>query len=374
MTASAKLVLADGTIYAGTPYAATGTVFGQLVFDTTMTGYQHSLTNPANAHTLLVFTFPHIGNVGVNDADAESDTYWPAGVVIREPARVRSNWQSERNLDTELTAAGVVGIAGIDTRALTRHIAEAGQIVAGIFAGDDAEASDAELVAQVRQGSKPATPQLLDRVTTGTAYEVTADNPKHTVALIDLGVRRATINQLVGRGNTVKVLPASATIDDVTAANVDGVVFSSGPGNPAETAAQIELATALLDAKTPVLGIGLGHQIIARALGYDTVLMAKAQRGPNQPVYDVASGQSIITTQNHEFAVIAPQGTATAPHATYGEVTVTQYSLNDKSVEALRAEGLPVITVQYYPENTAVAVDEAHPVFDTFATLMATGN
>lgn len=374
MSASAKLVLADGTIYAGTTYAATGSVFGQLVFDTTMTGYQHSLTNPANAHTLMVFTFPHIGNVGVNDAEAESDTYWPAGVVIREPARVRSNWQSERDLDADLTAAGVVGIAGIDTRALTRHIANAGQVAAGIFAGDDAEAPDAELVAKVREWSKPATEQLLAEVTTGTAYEVAATNPQHTVALIDLGVRRATITQLVERGNTVKVLPASATIDDVTAANVDGVVFSSGPGNPADATAQIELATALLDAKTPLLGIGLGHQILARALGYETVLMGQAQRGPNQPVYDVASGQSIITTQNHEYAVVAPQGTAPAPNATYGEVTVTQYSLNNKSVEALRAEVLPVLTVQYYPENTAVAVDEAHPVFDAFAALMTTGN
>ena len=169
------------------------------------------------------------------------------------------------------------------------------------------------------------------------------------------------------------MLPANATADDIAAAKVDGVVFSSGPGNPAQATAQIELATALLDAKTPLLGIGLGHQIIARALGYDTALLAQAQRGPNQPVYDVASGQSIITTQNHQYAVVAPHGTSTAPNATYGEVTVTQYSLNDQSVEALRAEALPVVTVQYYPENTAVTVTETHPVFDTFAVLMATG-
>ncbi|HEY4534451.1 MAG TPA: glutamine-hydrolyzing carbamoyl-phosphate synthase small subunit [Enteractinococcus sp.] len=373
MSASAKLVLADGTIYAGTPYAATGTAYGQLVFDTTMTGYQHSLTNPSNAHTLLVFTFPHIGNVGVNDHEAESDHYWPAGVIIREPSRIRSNWQSERDLETDLIAAGVVGIAGIDTRALTRSILGAGQIAAGIFAGEDALASDADLVAKVREWATPATEQLLAEVTTHIPYEVIAQDPKHTVAVIDLGVRRSTINQLVERGMTVKVLPASATADDIATAQVDGVVFSSGPGNPAEANAQVELATALLDAKTPLLGIGLGHQVIARALGYQTVLMDQAQRGPNQPVYDIASGQSLITNQNHQYAVDAPQGTATAPNTGYGDVTVTQYSLNDNSVEALRAEALPVITVQYYPENTAVAVDEAHPVFDTFATLMATG-
>src|SRR5699024_5244276 len=164
-----------------------------------------------------------------------------------------------------------------DTRALTRRIAGTGQVAAGIFAGDDAQATDAELVAQVRNWSKPATEQLLAEVTTGTAYDVVAETPQHTVALIDLGVRRSTINQLVQRGNTVKVLPASATAEDIAEAKVDGVVFSSGPGNPAEATAQIELATALLDAKTPLLGIGLGHQIIARALGYDTALLAQAQ-------------------------------------------------------------------------------------------------
>ena len=373
MSASAKLVLADGTIYAGTSYAATGAVFGNLIFDTTMTGYQHSLTNPANVGTIMVFTFPHIGNVGVNDADAESDQYWPAGVVVRDPARVRSNWQSERSLVEDLTTFGVVGISGIDTRALTRHVRRSGQIAAGIFGGADAQVTDAELVAQVRAWQPPSTAQLLEAATTDEAYEVAADQPQATVALIDLGVRRATITQLVQRGNTVKVMPASTTIEELTAANVDGVVFSSGPGNPAEATDQIRLAAALLDARMPVLGIGLGHQIVAAALGYASTLLPQAQRGPNQPVFDVASGQSLITNQNHHYAVDAPMGTHPAPNAGYGDVTVTQHSLNDHSVEALRAEELPVLTVQYYPENTALAVDEPHPVFDAFATLMATG-
>lgn len=373
MSASAKLVLADGTIYAGTSYAATGAVFGNLIFDTTMTGYQHSLTNPANVGTIMVFTFPHIGNVGVNDADAESDRYWPTGVVVRDPARTRSNWQSERSLVDDLMTAGVVGISGIDTRALTRHIRRSGQVAAGIFGGADAQATDAELVAQVRAWQPAATAQLLETVTTDEAYDVAADQPQATVGLIDLGVRRATITQLVQRGNTVKVMPASTTIEELTAANVDGVVFSSGPGNPAEATDQIALAAALLDAQTPVLGIGLGHQIVAAALGYASTLLPQAQRGPNQPVFDVASGQSLITNQNHHYAVDAPLGTHAAPNTSYGEVTVTQHSLNDHSVEALRAEQLPVLTVQYYPENTALAVDEPHPVFDEFATLMATG-
>jgi carbamoyl-phosphate synthase small subunit len=373
MSASAKLVLADGTIYAGTNYAATGVVFGQLIFDTTMTGYQHSLTNPANVNSLMVFTFPHIGNAGVNDADAESGRYWPAGVIMREPARVHSNWQAERALEPDLVAAGVVGIAGLDTRALTRHIRRNGVVTAGIFTGTAAESSDAELVTQVRQWEEPTTAQLLQNVTTDTTYTVAAEQPKATIGLIDLGVRRATITQLTQRGNTVTVMPAHTTAKEIAAANLDGVVLSSGPGNPADATDQIALVTDLLQAQTPLLGIGLGHQIIAHALGYATTLMPQAHRGPNQPVYDVSSGQSLITTQNHQYAVEAPLGTHPAPSAEYGDVTVTQYSLNDQSVEALRAEQLPVLTVQYYPENTALAVDEAHPVFDAFAALLATG-
>lgn len=373
MSTSAKLVLADGTIYAGTSYAATGSVYGQLVFDTTMTGYQHSLTNPANAATIMVFTFPHIGNVGVNAADAESDTYWPNGVVVRDPARVRSNWQSERALDEVLTEANVVGIANIDTRSLTRHIASLGQIAAGIFAGDDAATSDDALIAKVRAWQHPASKELLETVTTQDPYVVEAQNAKVTVALIDLGVRQATIDQLVQRGNTVRVMPAATTPDEISAIAADGVVLSSGPGNPAELADQIGLVKSLLDTKTPLLGIGLGHQLIGLALGFETYLLPQAQRGPNQPVYDIASGQSEITTQNHEYAVSAEHGTHPAPTAGYGPITVTQYSLNDRSVEALEAVDLPVVTVQYYPEKSAVEVDEPHPVFDRFANLMATG-
>ena len=372
MSTSAKLVLADGTIYAGTTYAATGSVYGQLVFDTTMTGYQHSLTNPANTQTIAVFTFPHIGNVGVNAAEAESDTYWPNGVVVRDPARIRSNWQSERALDEVLTESNVVGIAGVDTRALTRHIATMGQVTAGIFAGTAATDTDDNLVAKVRGWNKPSTAQMLEQVTTQTPYVVEADDAKATVALVDLGVRRATIDQLVQRGNTVHVLPAHTTADELAATGVDGVVFSSGPGNPSEATDQIELAKTLLESKTPVLGIGLGHQIIGLALGYETYLMDQAQRGPNQPVYDTTTGQSAMTTQNHEYAVDAQLGTSASPTG-YGDVIVTQYSLNDKSVEALQASDLPVVSVQYYPENSAVEVDEPHPVFDHFATLMATG-
>lgn len=373
MSTSAKLVVADGTIYAGTTYAATGAVFGQLIFDTTMTGYQHTLTNPATASTITAFTFPHIGNVGVNDTDAESDEYWPTGLVVRDPARTYSNWQAERALEPGLVDAGVVGIAGIDTRALTHQIRRNGITTAGIFSGRAAEASTAELVAQVRNWQPPTTAQLLQRVTTDTGYTVEADQPQATVGLIDFGVRRATITQLVQRGNTVTIFPANTTAQQLAAADLNGVVFSSGPGNPEEATEQIALATQLLQAKTPLLGIGLGHQIIAAALGYDVSLLPQAQRGPNQPVYDVASGRSLITSQNHQYAVEAPLGTHPAPIDKYGSVTVTQYSLHDQSVEALRAVDLPVLTVQYYPENTALAVDETHPVFDEFAALMATG-
>lgn len=373
MSTSAKLVLADGTIYAGTTYAATGSVFGPLVFDTTMTGYQHSLTNPSNAATIMVFTFPHIGNVGVNAGDAESAHYWPNGVVVRDPARIRSNWQAERDLDEVLIEANVVGIAGVDTRALTRHIATMGQVTAGIFAGDDAAETDETLIAKVRDWQPPSAASLVETVSSNTTYVVEAHEAKATVALIDLGVRQATIDQLVQRGNTLRVMPATTTAAEIAAAGVDGVVLSSGPGNPADLLDRIGLAKELLDAKTPLLGIGLGHQLIGLALGFEVYLLPQAQRGPNQPVYDVASGQSLITSQNHEYALQAEHGTHAALHTGYGQVTVTQYSLNDNSVEALELTDLPVVTVQYYPENSALAVDEPHAVFDRFATLMATG-
>lgn len=373
MSTSAKLVLADGTIYLGTTYAATGSVYGELVFETTMTGYQHSLTNPSNANTIMVFTFPHIGNVGVNAADAESDTYWPNGVVIRDPARIRSNWQSEQSLEEVLEKVNVVGIAGVDTRALTRRIASLGQVNAAIFTGEQALDADVDLVAKVCNWQPSSTADLLEQVSSQTSYVVEAEDAKAKVALIDLGVRQATIDQLVARGNTVEVLPATTAASEVLDTQSNGVVFSSGPGNPAEAKAQVQLAKDLLDAKVPMLGIGLGHQVIATALGFTTARMPQAHRGPNHPVYDIASGHSLITNQNHEYAVNAKLGTQQSPNTDYGNVTVTQYSLNDKSVEALEANELPVITVQYYPEDSAITVNEPHPVFDRFATLMATG-
>jgi len=373
MSTSAKLVLADGTIYIGTSYAAAGSAYGQLVFDTTMTGYQHSLTNPSNVDTIMVFTFPHIGNVGVNAADAESASYWPNGLVIRDPARIRSNWQSEHALDEVLKKAEVVGISGVDTRALTRRIAHLGQVNAAIFSGEDAREADTELITKVRDWQPSSTAELLARVSSKTSYVVEAKDAKAEVALLDLGLRQATIDQLVARGNTVRVLPATTSASEILAAKTNGVVFSSGPGNPAEAKDQVQVAKALLDAKVPVLGIGLGHQVIATALGFTTSRMPQAQRGPNQPVYDIASGHSLITNQNHAYAVNAELGTQQSPNAAYGNVTVTQYSLNDKSVEALEANDLPVLTVQYYPEDSAITVDEPHPVFDRFAILMATG-
>src|SRR5699024_1644412 len=276
-------------------------------------------------------------------------------------------------LDEVLKKAEVVGISGVDTRALTRRIAHLGQVNAAIFSGEDAREADTELITKVRDWQPSSTAELLARVSSKTSYVVEAKDAKAEVALLDLGLRQATIDQLVARGNTVRVLPATTSASEILAAKTNGVVFSSGPGNPAEAKDQVQVAKALLDAKVPVLGIGLGHQVIATALGFTTSRMPQAQRGPNQPVYDIASGHSLITNQNHAYAVNAELGTQQSPNAAYGNVTVTQYSLNDKSVEALEANDLPVLTVQYYPEDSAITVDEPHPVFDRFAILMATG-
>ena len=372
----AVLVLEDGRIFRGRSYGAVGTTLGEAVFTTGMTGYQETLTDPSYAHQIIVQTFPHVGNTGVNSEDPESSRMWAAGYVVRDAARRPSNWRSERTLDEDLKEYGVVGIRGVDTRALTRHLREAGAMKAGVFSGDDAAKSDAELIEIVK-----AQPSMAGR---NISAEVSVDQPyivepadhghtgevKHTVAAIDLGMKSMTPHRLAERGLRVHVLPHDATLEDIKATGATGVFFSNGPGDPATATKQVELVRSVLDAGMPYFGICFGNQILGRALGFDTYKLRFGHRGINQPVMDKSTGRVEITSQNHGFAVDAPiEGQVTAPEARFGKVEVSHYSLNDQVVEGLSCLDIPAFSVQYHPEAASGPHDAAY-LFDRFITAL----
>ncbi|KWR72535.1 carbamoyl-phosphate synthase small subunit [Arthrobacter sp. W1] len=372
----AVLVLEDGRIFRGRSYGAVGTTLGEAVFTTGMTGYQETLTDPSYAHQIIVQTFPHIGNTGVNSEDPESTRMWAAGYVVRDAARRPSNWRSERTLDEDLVEYGIVGIQGVDTRALTRHLRDAGAMKSGIFSGDDAAKSDAELVELVKAQPSMAGRNISAEVSVDTAYLVEpADHgytgePKRTVAAIDLGMKSMTPHRLAERGLRVHVLPYNATLEDIKATGAEGVFFSNGPGDPATATAQVELVRSVLDAGMPYFGICFGNQILGRALGFDTYKLRFGHRGINQPVMDKATGRVEITSQNHGFAVDAPiEGTVTAPVERFGKVEVSHYSLNDHVVEGLSCLDIPAFSVQYHPEAASGPHDAAY-LFDRFMTAL----
>jgi len=374
----AVLVLEDGRTFTGQAYGATGTTLGEIVFNTGMTGYQETLTDPSYHRQIVVMTAPHIGNTGVNDDDPESGRIWVAGYVVRDPARRASNWRSVRSLDDDLRDQGVVGISGIDTRALTRHLRERGVMRAGIFSGEAAAAED--LQAQVLAAPAMVGADLAGEVSTDEAYVVEAlgadgeklDTPVATVAAIDLGIKAMTPHRLAERGVRVHVLPSSATIDEVLATSPDGVFFSNGPGDPSAATHEIELLREVLDRKIPFFGICYGNQLLGRALGYGTYKLGYGHRGVNQPVIDRRTSKVEITAHNHGFAVDAPlDGESVAPHdgGRYGRVIVSHVDLNDDVVEGLEALDLPAFSVQYHPEAAAGPHDAAY-LFDRFLDLM----
>ncbi|MFJ5106613.1 MULTISPECIES: glutamine-hydrolyzing carbamoyl-phosphate synthase small subunit [unclassified Glutamicibacter] len=372
----AVLVLEDGRIFRGRSYGAVGTTLGEAVFTTGMTGYQETLTDPSYAHQIIVQTFPHIGNTGVNSQDPESTRMWAAGYVVRDAARRPSNWRSERTLDADLVEYGIVGIQGVDTRALTRHLRDAGAMKSGIFSGDDAAKTDAELVALVKAQPSMAGRNISAEVSVDAAYIVEPTDhgydgeAKHTVAAIDLGMKSMTPHRLAERGLRVHVLPYNATLEDIKATGANGVFFSNGPGDPATATAQVELVRSVLDAGIPYFGICFGNQILGRALGFDTYKLRFGHRGINQPVMDKATGRVEITSQNHGFAVDAPiEGAVTAPVERFGKVEVSHYSLNDHVVEGLSCLDIPAFSVQYHPEAASGPHDAAY-LFDRFMTAL----
>lgn len=377
MPKQALLVLEDGRIFRGTGYGATGTALGEAVFTTGMTGYQETLTDPSYARQLIVQTAPHIGNTGVNAADNESTKIWAAGYVVRDAARRPSNWRSEGTLDDELSNQGIVGIQGVDTRAITRHLRERGAMKAGIFSGEDAARTDAELLAVVKQQPGMEGSQLAEEVSVSEAYVVEpADHgwegePRFSIAAIDLGIKAMTPRRFAERGVRVHLLPATATMEDINAVSPDGVFLSNGPGDPATADTQVGLLRQVLDAGTPFFGICFGNQILGRALGFGTYKLRYGHRGINQPVMDKLTGTVEITSQNHGFAVDAPKdGPVTAPEERFGRVEVSHISLNDDVVEGLACLDIPAFSVQYHPEAAAGPHDSAY-LFDRFIDLMA---
>ncbi|MFF7072185.1 glutamine-hydrolyzing carbamoyl-phosphate synthase small subunit [Streptomyces pseudovenezuelae] len=365
--APAVLVLEDGRIFRGRAYGAVGETFGEAVFSTGMTGYQETLTDPSYAHQIVVATAPQIGNTGWNDEDDESRRIWVSGYVVRDPARVPSNWRAKRSLDDELVAQDIVGISGIDTRALTRHLRERGSMRSGIFSGE-AIAAESELVTRVQAQPHMKGASLYEEVATKETYVVPAvGEKKFTVAAIDLGIKGMTPHRMAQRGIEVHVLPATASVDEVYAVEPDGVFFSNGPGDPATADGPVALMTAVLERRTPLFGICFGNQILGRALGFGTYKLKYGHRGINQPVQDRTTGKVEVTAHNHGFAVDAPLDKVS--ETKFGRAEVSHVCLNDDVVEGLQLLDQPAFSVQYHPEAAAGPHDAAY-LFDRFVSLM----
>ena len=362
----AFFVLDDGRIFEGSSWAATGKTFGEAVFQTGMTGYQETLTDPSYHKQVVVMTAPHIGNTGVNNFDNESKKYWVAGFVVRNPSTLTSNWRSENDLEAELISQGIVGIQGVDTRAITRHLRDRGAMRVGIFSSLDL--SREEMVIEVRKQPAMSGAYLSDDVSTDTTYIVPAVGEKRfTVAALDLGIKGATPRAMAERGIEVHVMPYNSTFEEIQAIHPDGVFLSNGPGDPATMTETIDLVRNVLAEEIPVFGICFGHQILGRALGFETYKLQFGHRGINQPVLDRKTGKVEITAHNHGFALQAP--TDSGFSTVYGPGQVTHVSLNDGVVEGLELIERGAFSVQYHPEAAAGPHDASY-LFDRFVDLM----
>jgi carbamoyl-phosphate synthase small subunit len=398
----ALLVLEDGTTLHGTAFGAHGETFGEMVFNTGMTGYQETLTDPSYCRQIVAMTAPHIGNTGVNDEDPESGQVWVSGYVVREPSRLASSWRATRDLDAYLRAEGVPGIAVRGTRLLTRRVREQGAMRAAI---STVETSQEKLLERVLASPRMTGADLARVVSTSEPYTISPDGPaRYRVVAVDLGIKASTPRHLAARGCEVVVVPATTTANQILAEAPDGVFFSNGPGDPAAATYAVDAMRGVLDAGLPVFGICLGSQILALALGLRTYKLRYGHRGVNQPVMDLATGRVYITSHNHGFAAALPgladvsaetlhaiasdvsaetRGAATWSHVApealkpfetpYGPAVVSHVNLNDGVVEGLRLERRPVFSVQYHPE-AAPGPHDAADHFDQFCALLERRN
>ncbi|MFV9426027.1 glutamine-hydrolyzing carbamoyl-phosphate synthase small subunit [Microbacterium sp. S1037] len=366
----AVLVLEDGTRYTGRAYGARGETLGEVVFATGMTGYQETITDPSYAGQIVLQTAPHIGNTGVNDEDPESRRIWVAGYVVRDPSRMVSNWRANRSLDEALVEDGIVGISGIDTRAVTRRIRSSGSMRGGVFSGEAANLDADEQLRRVREAPGMAGRNLSAEVSVS-EVEVTPATAERigNLAVLDLGVKKSTIDNLAARGFDVHVFPQSATIDEIRAIEPVAAFYSNGPGDPAASDQHVELLREVLSDGLPFFGICFGNQLLGRALGFGTYKLPFGHRGINQPVLDKTTGRVEITSQNHGFAVDAPLDQVVDSPNGFGRVEVSHIGLNDNVVEGLRALDIPAFSVQYHPE-AASGPHDANYLFDRFREMV----
>ncbi len=371
----AILALEDGRSFEGESFGAAGTRVGEICFNTSMTGYQEVLTDPSYRGQIVAMTYPLIGNYGVNAADAESDQPHVSGFVVEELTEIPSNWRAEGSLDAYLKKAGIPGIQGVDTRALTRHIRELGAMKACLTTEEMTVAKAAQLA---REGEGVIGMDYVREVTTPKQYQWDPDDEfsrpwttqagggpplppvRFRIVAMDYGIKRNILRCLRQRGFSVTVLPATASAEEILASNPDGIFLSNGPGDPSALPYAHESIGALLG-KKPIFGICLGHQVLGCAFGGSTFKLKFGHRGGNQPVKDLRSGRVAITAQNHGFAV--------DPDSLPKEVEITHINLNDGTVEGMRHRDLPVFSVQYHPEASPGPHDASY-FFNQFADLI----
>ncbi len=359
----ALLALEDGRTFRGRSWAADGEVCGEMVFNTSMTGYQEVLTDPSYAGQIVCMTYPLIGNYGINAADAESARPWVEGFVVREASRIASNWRSEESLESYLKRWNIVAIEGIDTRALVRHIRDKGAMRACLSTTDLDEKS---LVEKALQSPPMENRELASVVTTKEPYDFPAEGEERFhVVCYDFGVKRNSLRELAQLGVRTTVVPASTSAADALALEPDGIFLSNGPGDPASMNKEVAEIRELLKAHVPTFGICFGHQLLGRAFGAETFKLVFGHRGGNQPVKELLKPNVEITSHNHGFAVSA--------ESLPPEVEVTHINLNDQCVEGMRHRTLPVISVQYHPEAAPGPHDAEHH-FRRFVALMEAGD
>ena len=367
---NAALVLADGTVFRGRGLGATGTTVGEVCFNTSITGYQEIVTDPSYAGQIITFTFPHIGNVGANPEDIETATPAARGVIVRADITDPSNWRATRHLDAWLRSQNLIGLSGIDTRALTRRIRDLGAPNGALGHVADGLPDTAALQREAAAWPGLEGMDLAGEVTCRQTYDWSEtrwtlgqgygslEAPKHRVVAIDYGAKRNILRCLATLGCQVTVVPATATAEEILRHRPDGVFLSNGPGDPAATGAYaVPIVKDLIETGLPIFGICLGHQILALALGARTEKMHLGHRGANQPVKDLETGRVEITSQNHGFVVVE----AALPAG----VVPTHVSLFDGSNEGLKVTGKPIFSVQYHPEASPGPQD-SHYLFDRF--------